>query len=65
MFRLIAGLILILIGFVTLKWVFGVVLNLLLWGALGVGLLGVGFVVTKALTSKSTDKKIASNSDDS
>ena len=51
MFRLIIGLILVAVGFVTLKWVFGVVLSLLLWGAVAVVLLGVGVVVTKVLTT--------------
>ena len=65
MFRLIIGLILVAVGFVTLKWVFGVVLSLLLWGAVAVVLLGVGVVVTKVLTTKRTDKKIGLNTDDS
>ena len=64
MFRLIGGLIVIFIGFITLKWVFGVVLNLLLWVAIGIGLLGVGFVVTKLLTTKKTEKRIGTRTDD-
>ena len=63
MFRLIGGLIAIFIGFVALKWVFGVVFGLLLWGAIGIGLLGVGFVVTKLLTTKKNDKRIGSTDD--
>jgi hypothetical protein len=50
--RLVGGLVFVLVGFVMLKWVFGVVISLLLWGAVAVGLLGVGVVTTKLLTKK-------------
>ena len=50
--RFIGGLIFLMAGYIVLKFVFSVVMGMLLWCVVGAALLGTGVVATKLLTKK-------------
>jgi len=52
MARIIGGLVFLVVGYIMLKIVFSVVMNMLLWCVVGAALLGTGVVVTKVITKK-------------
>jgi hypothetical protein len=52
MARFIGGLIFLMAGYIVLKFVFSVVMGMLLWCVVGAALLGTGVVATKLLTKK-------------